>query len=83
MLKFGEGRVSVSGSVQFGHPRENRAVWATWEARCEGKWVSGPGDLLGPEGTAVPSTTIRCFRWEGLALCRSPPRGWTPEAFWA
>ena len=48
MLKFGEGRVSVSGSVQFGHPRENRAVW---EARCEGKWVSGPGDLLGPEGT--------------------------------
>ena len=39
--------------------------------------MSGAGDLLGPEGTAVPSATIRCLRWEGLALCRSPPRGWT------
>ena len=25
----------------------------------------------------VPSTTIWCPRWEGLALCYSPSRGWT------
>lgn len=67
-FKLGEGRAYGLGSVQFGHPSENRV--AGWHAG-KGNKPAALGNFPRPGGRAVLLTIAQYLGWQGPALCSS------------